>query len=221
MSDNPTIQIFDDIEGLSWWESHEDLNKLYVGLVGLSYATEDREISHFVRKIRLPFEDIKGSMSAYLKNSKKKYYNAKLTHKLYENVHPSLVESAKILERLFILFDGTVESAMAKYGVDIQHQELDIERLAKVATYLYAMTSTLARASRTYSDGHPHNIIELQYAQAYVLLMEKPVTNLLEMICTHSGKYYTKTDHFIGNASDYTRGTGGYVSVHPLVKNMF
>ena len=124
MSDNPTIQIFDDIEGLSWWESHEDLNKLYVGLVGLSYATEDREISHFVRKIRLPFEDIKGSMSAYLKNSKKKNYNPKLTHKLYENVHPSLVESAKTLERLFILFDGTVESLLAKYGVDIQHQEL-------------------------------------------------------------------------------------------------
>ena len=93
--------------------------------------------------------------------------------------------------------------------------------MAKVATYLYAMTSTLARASRTYSDGHPHNTIELQYAQAYVLLMEKPVTTLLEMVCTHSGKYYTKTDHFIGNASDYTRGTGGYVTVHPLVKNMF
>ena len=44
LSDNPTTQILNDIEGLNWWESNEDLNKLYIGLTGLSYASEDREI---------------------------------------------------------------------------------------------------------------------------------------------------------------------------------
>ena len=44
LTDNPTTQILNDIEGLNWWESNEDLNKLYIGLTGLSYASEDREI---------------------------------------------------------------------------------------------------------------------------------------------------------------------------------
>ena len=42
LSDNATTQILNDIEGLGWWESSEDLNKLYVGLVSLRYAVENR-----------------------------------------------------------------------------------------------------------------------------------------------------------------------------------
>ena len=50
LSNHPISQILDNIEGLNWWIDSEDLHKLYIGLVGLSYACEEREIS-MARKV--------------------------------------------------------------------------------------------------------------------------------------------------------------------------
>ena len=50
LSDHPVAQILDDIEGLNWWTDSEELHKLYIGLVGLSYACEERDIS-LARKV--------------------------------------------------------------------------------------------------------------------------------------------------------------------------
>ena len=68
-----------------------------------------------------------------------------LKRKFHKNVHPSLHETAVILEKCFEDFDNQIEMLLFRYGVNIQRKELQIERLAKAATYLYAMTSTLAR----------------------------------------------------------------------------
>ena len=73
----------------------------------------------------------------------RKFYNLK--RKFHKNVHPTLYHSAVILEKCFEDFDNQVEMLLFRYGVNIQRKELQIERLAKAATYLYAMTSTLAR----------------------------------------------------------------------------
>ena len=70
-------------------------------------------------------------------------YNLK--RKFHKNVHPTLHNSAVILEKCFEDFDNQIEMLLFRYGVNIQRKELQIERLAKAATYLYAMTSTLAR----------------------------------------------------------------------------
>ena len=64
---------------------------------------------------------------------------------LFEHVHPSLVHVACTLEFLFQLFDSVVEHLLSVHGEDIQDKEIEVESLAKVSTYLYAMTSTIAR----------------------------------------------------------------------------
>ena len=47
-------------------------------------------------------------------------------------------------------FDEVVDTLLRQYGADIQLGEIEVERLAKVATYIYGLTSSLARTNRSY-----------------------------------------------------------------------
>ena len=65
-------------------------------------------------------------------------------------MHPSLIHVTCTLEFLFQLFDSVVEHLLSVHGEDIQEKEIEVENLAKVSAYLYAMTSTIARYENTF-----------------------------------------------------------------------
>ena len=80
------------------------------------------------------------------------------------------------------------------------------------------MISTLARANRSYCDGHRHNDMEVQMCKSYIALMEPTVMQLIDLCRSVE---YDKIDPFVVNISAYMVGQGRYASVHPLTKNMF
>jgi len=212
LSDNNVVAIFDDIEGLNWWESSEDLNTLYLGLGGLAYGAEYREAS--VKTLRNPFNDIYG----FLKQDSKRRGDLKLRLKLHEDVHPSLADIAQKLEKMVLEFDRAVEHQLELHGADIQLAEIDVGRLARISSYLYAMISALARANRSYCDGHAHNDLELRMCLTFITLCQPDVMQLIEL--SGVGCEF-KIDPFVLDVSHYMFDRGAYATVHPLTKNIF
>ena len=142
----------------------------------------------------------------------------KLRLQLHEEVHPSLGEVAKKLELMVLYFDRAINDLFKMHGADLQLQEIDVARLAKISMYLYSMISTIARANRSYCDGHRHNDMEVQMCASYITVMEPTVMHLIDF-CRETE--FSKIDPFITGISMHNVGQGRYASVHPLTKNMF
>ena len=106
------------------------------------------------------------------------------------------------------------------YGADVQLAEIDVARLAKMSTYLYAMISTLARANRSYCDGHAHGALEVKMACTYISIMDPIVMQMVDYCCSNS-TIADKVDPFVKNIADSNIDQGCYASVHPLTKTMF
>ena len=213
LQDNGIMQIFSDIEGLLWWESCNDMNKLYLSLGGLSYTAENRQEN--VRKMTsLGIVDLLS-----IKGQKKKWNNSpKLVHKIYEDVHPSLVEVAKTLETIVLNFDAAIGEFLAEHGANVQLAEIDLDRIGKIAADIYGLTAVLARASRSYCDGHRHGDLELKKSGAYVFYMEPSIAKEIQELRAPNVQ---KNDPFIKYISNYSFEHGGYPTSHPLTKNMF
>ncbi len=219
LSDNEAVAILDDIEGLQWWESLEDMNNLYLGLGGLSYSAENRQEK--VTNLRNPYDDLFSTFRHVRKlksgvNSWTK--EPKLRWKLHEDVHPSLVVAAKKVEVMCLYLDYVTDGLFVQHGANIQLAEIDVERLAEMATLIYAMISTLARANRSYCDGHSHADLEVKLCNTYVLLMEGPFMQLCGDAMLPD---LQKVDPFVRDISQYMSSQGLYANVHPVTKNMF
>ena len=219
LSDDAISRVFDDIEGLNWWESCADLNSLYLGLGGLAYSAENRQ--EYVSTMRNSLNDMFSSLKAG-RQYKKKYgnlpSNPKLRLKLHEHVHPSLDLGAKKVEAMFVYFDMLVADLLVQHGSDIQLQEVDVERLAKTGSDIYVMSSILARANRSYCDGHAHADMEIKAALSFILMKEPSVMN---DFAEASKSPLEKLDMIVFNISKYMNEQGKYALVHPVVKNVF
>lgn len=58
-----------------------------------------------------------------------------------------------MLEKLVLKFQIGVETALTKHGKGITNKQLELRRIADVATDIYAMTAVVSRASRSYCIG--------------------------------------------------------------------
>ena len=213
LEDNAIMQIFSDIEGLLWWESCNDMNKLYLSLGGLSYTGEHRQ----ERVSKLRSAGILDLLS--LKDQRKQWNNdPKLIHKIHENVHPSMVEVARTLEILVLNFDAAIGGFLAEHGANVQLAEIDLDRIGRIAADIYGLTAVIARASRAYCDGHRHGDLELKKSGAYVFFMEPSIAKDIQELRAPNVQ---KNDPFIKYISNYVFEHGGYPTSHPLTKTMF
>ena len=213
LTDSSLMNVFNDIEGLHWWESCNDLNKLYVSLGGLAYCGDYRQES--VRRIR----DISLINMFKTRNMRRNFAdNPKLVHKIHEDVHPTLVDSAQILETLVFNFDQGLDVFLADHGANVQLAEMDLDRIGNIVANLYGMISVMARANRSYCDGHRHGGLEVKMSGAYLLMMEPLLRQEIIELKANLG---AKNDPHVRWVSDYLFEQGGYTTVHPLTKNMF
>ena len=106
------------------------------------------------------------------------------------------------------------------HGADVQLAEIDVARLAKISTYLYAMISTLARANRSYCDGHAHGALEVKMASTYISIMDPIVMRIVDYCCNNSTQI-DKVDPFVMHIAEQNIEQGCYANVHPLTKTMF
>ncbi len=209
-------QLFHDLEGLEWWESTEDLSALYIGLAGFAYSGEGYQ--EIVGKQRNPGLFILDNIKYKFEERFNIVKQPRLKYKIYEDVHPSLNDEARKFERLLHLFGFTVKQAMINYGYNVHTHEIDVARLAEVAVKLYAMTSVIGRANRTYCDGHPEAVHNLEVASSYVYHTEKEVD---QAITEAFMPEYMKYDPYIKSHNRDMKDKGGYCAVHPLTKNLF
>ena len=80
------------------------------------------------------------------------------------------------------------------------------------------MISALARANRSYCDGHAHNDLELRMCLTFITLCQPEVMQLIEL-CGVGCEF--KIDPFVLDVSVYMFNQGAYATVHPLTKNVF
>ncbi|XP_028303438.1 complex I assembly factor ACAD9, mitochondrial [Gouania willdenowi] len=77
-------------------------------------------------------------------------------------VHPSLTDSAKMLEHNVHVFGTTVESLLYRFGKTVVDEQLMLKKVANILINMYAMTSVLSRASRSICIGlrnHDHEVL--------------------------------------------------------------
>ena len=80
------------------------------------------------------------------------------------------------------------------------------------------MISALARANRSYCDGHTHNDLELRMCLTFITLCQPDVMQLIEL-CGQGCEF--KIDPFVLDVSCRMFDQGAYALVHPLTKNIF
>lgn len=200
------MQILKDVEGLGWWYGTEELDMMYISLECLQHAGPQRQT--FMDKIRgNPIYQVIGST-----------WESKEKHKFKESIHHSLSYGAISLEECFLAFEKTVLVELSRHASNIQHEDMALTRLSLIGTYLYAVTSVLARASKAYCDGHAHAQLDAYNSLAYVGLMEPEIRKLIQ---GSQASGVNKLDGIIGEIGGHTLKNNRYLISHPLKRNMF
>lgn len=83
---------------------------------------------------------------------------------LWEHVHPSLAEAASTLEKLTVKFMITIKYSLISHGRDAVSYQYSMKHIANIAVQLYALNSTIARASRSYAIGLEGSQFEIDLA---------------------------------------------------------
>lgn len=73
---------------------------------------------------------------------------------LWEHVHPTLSDQAKILEQCAVRLMMAVKGSLVVHGRELVEYEISLRNLAEIAMHTYVLNATLARASRSYSIGN-------------------------------------------------------------------
>merc|ERR1712029_1191635 len=116
------------------------------------------------------------------KNQEKEKF--KRTLELSDYVHPTLVQEGNTLEYYVHKLSLCVFKFLIEQGANSQLREIELSRLSECAVTIFAMASSLARASRSHSDGFQHSGFEICLARTIVASCEKPMeidfANLIE-----------------------------------------
>ncbi|KAI9546649.1 Complex I assembly factor acad9, mitochondrial [Dissostichus eleginoides] len=149
-----------DCRILPIFEGTNEILRMYIALTGIQYA--GKILTGKVKEMK------KGNIDVVFEMVFKKMRSAMggtvdlgLTGK-DGVVHPSLTESAKMMEQNVSLFGSTVESLLYRFGKTLVNEQLVLKRVADVLIHLYAMTAVLSRASRSISIGlrnHDHEVL--------------------------------------------------------------
>ncbi|KAK1799638.1 hypothetical protein P4O66_006179 [Electrophorus voltai] len=156
----PFERFLRDCRILQIFEGTNEILRMYIALTGMQYA--GKILTGKIKEMK------RGSVGVVLEMLGKKVHGS-----LRRNqdlgltgqdglVHPSLTESAKMLEENAVLFGSTVESLLYRYGKTIVEEQLVLKRVADTLINIYAMTAVLSRSSRSISIGlrnHDHEVL--------------------------------------------------------------
>ncbi|KAM9361264.1 complex I assembly factor ACAD9, mitochondrial [Symphorus nematophorus] len=127
--------------------------------------------------------------------------------------HPSLTESAKMLEQNISLLGSTVESLLYRYGKTIVDEQLILKRVADVTINLYAMTAVLSRASRSICIGLRNDDHEILLANTFCSEAFFKNNYLMTQLQKHSPE---NNDANIKKIAKQVLENRAYICSHPL-----
>lgn len=200
-----------DCRILPIFEGTNEILRMYISLTGMQYAGKV-----FTGKIK---EMKKGNIGMALGMAGKKLkfafggqVNLGLTGK-DAVVHPSLANSAKMLEHNVSFFGSTVESLLYRYGKTIVDEQLTLKRVADVLINLYAMTAVLSRTSRSISIGLRNHDHEVMLANAFCTDAHFKNNYMMTQLQKHSPE---NNDANIKKIAKQVLDNRAYICSHPL-----
>uniref|UniRef100_A0A1B6GAU8 Acyl-CoA dehydrogenase/oxidase N-terminal domain-containing protein n=1 Tax=Cuerna arida TaxID=1464854 RepID=A0A1B6GAU8_9HEMI len=209
-----TQKYFRDFRTMEVFDGTTDIANLYISLNGLQYA--GMTMNETVGKLRNPFDYPNFIMKRLFTLRQHTKDNPKLILKLYEQLHPSLKDSANELEYCVLRLQYAVTVIFTRYGTDVVNQQIELMRLADAAIRIYAMTAVLARASRSYCIGLKNAQSEVKYAikicSAYKRIVQTELNDLISGLVI-SGDVYSL------NFGPEIFRNHGYFLEHPLERS--
>ncbi|XP_014790047.1 complex I assembly factor ACAD9, mitochondrial [Octopus bimaculoides] len=196
------------------FEGTNEILRLFVGLTGLKHAGVS--LKELIKKLRNPLNNPGLLFRTIYSNMRNQVTEPKITHELAEAVHPSLKTEADMLEKCTAQFKKIVEIILARHGNKIVDQQLDVQRIADIAIDLYAMTSCIARASRSYSIGLRNADHEITITKTFCAHASQRIGNKVQELSVGSVMNY---DENLRQISDRIISARGYAAEHPLTRN--
>ncbi|GAB1600902.1 acyl-CoA dehydrogenase family member 9, mitochondrial-like [Argonauta hians] len=196
------------------FEGTNEILRLFVGLTGLKHA--GLSLKELIKKLRNPLNNPGLLFRTIYSNMRNQLSDPKLTHELAEAVHPSLKLEADLLEKCTAQFKKIVEIILARHGNKIVDQQLDVQRIADIAIDLYAMTSCIARSSRSYSIGLRNADHEVTITKLFCAKAGQRIGNKVNELSVGS---VMNNDENLRQISDRIINAHGYAAEHPLTRN--
>ncbi|KAH8290756.1 hypothetical protein KR054_005636 [Drosophila jambulina] len=185
---------------------------MFIALTGLQYAGQAMNAG--VRKSRNPLFHPGHIFGKFLDTNS--IDSPKTKMQLAEHVHPSLDAAAQCVEHSVARLQMAVELMFTRHGNAVVERQSEMHRLAEVATTIYAMWASTARASRSYCIGLPLADHELLTATAICSQGKDRVHTL----CTEIfGGNFVNNDNNLVRLSKQLAKSKGYFAVHPLTFN--
>ncbi|XP_020803577.1 acyl-CoA dehydrogenase family member 9, mitochondrial [Drosophila serrata] len=185
---------------------------MFIALTGLQYAGQAMNAG--VRKSRNPLFHPGHIFGKFLDTNS--IDSPKTKMQLAEHVHPSLDAAAQCIEQSVARLQMAVELMFTRHGNAVVERQSEMQRLAEVATTIYAMWASTARASRSYCIGLPLADHEMLTATAICSQGKDRVHTL----CTEIfGGNFVNNDNNLVRLSKQLAKSKGYFPVHPLTFN--
>ena len=152
LAEHPAARLKRDLEALELWEGTSDLNHLHAAQLCLHHILLKRhEYEHqFRNPLTAPWR-----LAKYMKWERDhKRDEVKGTLQIDRDVHPSLDGPAKTLEYAVLRLEYAIDRTFYKHVYVNHFKDVDLNKIAELTAECYAMASALARANRSYCQGH-------------------------------------------------------------------
>lgn len=185
---------------------NENMTKLLIGLLGIQYS--GKNLGETVKKLRNPMMFGNFILKRLWHFRKQSSDNPKLTLELKNYLHPSCQESANEIEYCVLRLQYATESLLGQYGIEVLNCHNHLRRLSESVMHIYAMISSLSRASRSYCIGlensdaemilanvvcrnsHKHVRSTLNDAIEQCLIMDDPLKHLSNNLYSKKSYYF-------------------------------
>ncbi|EDW77166.1 uncharacterized protein Dwil_GK22223, isoform A [Drosophila willistoni] len=142
--------------------------------------------------------------------------NPKTKMQLSDHVHPTLDPAAQCIEHSIARLHMAVDLMLTRHGNSVVERQNEMQRLAEIATLIYAMWACVARSSRSYCIGLPLADHELLTASAICTEGKERVKTLCTEIFEGN---FVNNDNNLLRLSNQVAKSKGYFAVHPLTFN--
>ncbi|KAL4220387.1 hypothetical protein ACF0H5_020790 [Mactra antiquata] len=212
MRDCGIERVMRDLRIFRIFEGTNDILRLFVALTGIQYA--GKHLKDVQKALKNPIGNI-GTVVGFAGKMAKRKLGASTGVDLHNdsNVNPELQDAAKKASKAIEHFGGTIDQLLIKYGKNIMHEQMVLNRVAEAAIDIYGMVCVLSRASRSLSTNVASASTESAMCQTFCEEASVRVETNLNIAVSDRNM---KTFRTLSTISDEVIKHGGCVQEHPL-----
>ncbi|KAL0585911.1 hypothetical protein ABG067_004445 [Albugo candida] len=208
MKDWPFERYLRDCRILSIFEGTNEILRLLIALSGIQTAGD--RLSSIGQALKNPLANVSSFGKEFSDRLKRKFSPAPLP-----GVHPELHSASVILQQRTAEFGEIVELLLRKHGKKIIDEQLQLERIADTATRLFAMTSTISRASKSLVENTNGAAHEAKLTKLYCEVASDQIQQLLSDVQDNQ-----KRDQLLMEIAEEVLHHEKYIPSHPVGVNV-